>query len=353
MATTGDEIFCDYSRGMSVGRLGLGDSVLYPYQSFWIFAEALENVKDFQKNFEALDTDLILASVPKSGTVWLKALVFTIVNRTRYPIFSSSHHHPLLTISPHDLVPFVDFKHVYPDCSLLDFTKKSSHIDHYDSPCRLIATHVPYPSLPESIMDDATNCKTVYICRNPPDTFISLWHFINKIRTMPESNDNSGIPPLSSKKESTLLSIEDAFEFFCDGVSEFGPYWDHVLGYWKASLEKPHKLLFLKYEDLKKDPEPHLKKLAEFLGYGFSIEEERQGVINGILNLCSFQHLKNLDVNKNGILWCNFVANKDIFRKGEVGDWKNYLTPAMVERLDHLTEEKLHGSGLAFQNYIP
>ncbi|RZC63272.1 hypothetical protein C5167_025055 [Papaver somniferum] len=352
MATTVATDDENSSEFMSVGRFGLGVSVLYQYQGFWAFAEALENVKDFQQNFKALDTDIILASVPKSGTVWLKALAFAIVNRYGHPIFSSSHHHPLLTITPHDLVPFVDFKHVYPSCSVLDFTKNSSqHTDHYDSPCRLIATHFPYPSLPASIKDNTTNCKIVYICRNPLDTFISLWHFINKIRTMPESNEST-IPP-RNKKESTPLLIEDAFEFFCDGVSEFGPYWDHVLGYWKASLEKPHKVLFLKYEDLKKEPEPQLKNLAEFLGYGFSEEEESQGVIKDILSLCSFQHLKNLDVNKNGMAFSNFVANKDFFRKGEVGDWKNYLTPVMVERLAHLTEDKFRGSGLAFQNFIP
>ncbi|MCL7024912.1 hypothetical protein MKW94_026787 [Papaver nudicaule] len=84
------------------------------------------------------------------------------------------------------------------------------------------------------------------------------------------------------------------------------------------------------------------------MGYGFSIEEETQGVIEDIISLCSFEHLKNLDVNKNG-LWSNCVESKVFFRKGEVGDWKNYLTPLMVERLDRLMDEKLLGSGLVFQ----
>ncbi|KAK7861577.1 flavonol 3-sulfotransferase [Quercus suber] len=35
--------------------------------------------------------------------------------------------------------------------------------------------------------------------------------------------------------------FEDAFELFCEGVSPFGPYWDHLLGYWKASLNSPEK----------------------------------------------------------------------------------------------------------------
>ncbi|XP_026385130.1 cytosolic sulfotransferase 15-like [Papaver somniferum] len=316
------------------GRHGLGTHILHQYQGFWCSADGIESVSDFQLNFKALDTDLILATLPKSGSTWLKALAFAIVNRINYHFSSNNHRHPLLTVSPHDLVPFIDFKHILPDHRLLDFTITSTTPHDHDSPCRLIATHVPYPSLAESIKNPAINCKIVYLCRNPQDTFISMWMFMNKVRAVVNSKDSS-------------LSIDEAFEFFYEGVSQFGPFWEHVLGYWKESLENPQKVLFLMYEDLKKEPKIQLKKLAEFMGYSFSTEEETHGVIEDILSLCSFEHLKNLDVNKNGH-W-NLVANQVFFRKGEVGDWKNYLTPLMVERLDRLMEKKLHGSGLVFE----
>ncbi|RZC67800.1 hypothetical protein C5167_011490 [Papaver somniferum] len=344
MATSHDENSCDsdLSRDSVLTRHGLGHSVLHQYQGFWSYAKAIENVKDFQQNFNALDTDVIITTLPKSGTTWLKALAFAIVNRTSYsPSSSSSHqHHPLLTTSPHDLVPFVDFKHRYPaNYSLLDFTKTSTC---HDSPCRLISTHVPYPSLPESIKSTATDCKIVYLCRNPQDNFISLWLFMNKfIGTMQENNSGDRSPP---------LSIEEAFEYFCAGVSLSGPFWDHVLGYWTKSLEEPRKVLFLKYEDLKKEPEIHCKRLAEFMGCRFSVEEENQGAVDEIVKLCSFQNLKNLDLNKSGTTSRFHFKNEDFYRKGEVGDWKNYLTPPMVERLDRLLEEKLQGSGLVFPN---
>ncbi|KAI3896819.1 hypothetical protein MKX03_028325 [Papaver bracteatum] len=221
--------------------------------------------------------------------------------------------------------------------SHLDFTKTTSTGHEHDSPSRLIATHVPYPSLPESIKS-CINCKVVYLCRNPKDNFISLWHFINKLRALQKDISHSA-----------PMSIEEALEFFCSGVSIFGPFWDHILGYWKESIENPHRVLFLKYEDLKKEPKTQAKRLAEFIGYGFSVDEESNGVIEETLHLCSFQHLKDLDVNKNGTSRGKF-KNIEFYRKGEVGDWKNHLTPLMVERLDGRVNDKFQGSGLVFQN---
>ncbi|KAI3905970.1 hypothetical protein MKW98_022399 [Papaver atlanticum] len=293
------------------GRHDLGRGILYQYQGFWRSAVGIESLQYFQQNFKDFDTDLILATQPKSGSIWLKALALN-----QLPLFKQLP--PTPTAYYH---------------SLLDFTKTSTTPDDHDS--RLVATHVPYASLAESIKNPATNCKIVYLCRNPQETFISLWMFMNKVRHAVNNNNN-------------FLSIDEAFEFFCEGVSEFGPFWDHVLGYWKESSENPQKVLFLRYEDLKKEPNIQVKKLAEFMGYSFSAEEETHGVIEDILSLCSFENLKNLDVNKNGY-WQNLIENKAFFKKGEVGDSKNYLTPMMVERIHRLTEEKMRGSGLVFE----
>ena len=95
------------------------------------------------------------------------------------------------------------------------------------------------------------------------------------------------------------LHLEDAFEFFCEGVSNLGPYYDHVLGYWRASLESPKRILFLKYEDLKNETIYWVKTIAKFMGNPFSLEEEDKGVVQNIINLCSFENLSSLEVNKS------------------------------------------------------
>ncbi|XP_073002071.1 cytosolic sulfotransferase 5-like [Typha latifolia] len=268
-----------------------------------------------QQHFKARPSDFILASYPKSGTTWLKALLFATVHR-KSNVNSASTPHPLETLNPHQCVPFLESQ-VYTN-------NKIPNLDSLPSP-RLFATHVPFGSLPESIT--GSNCKIIYICREPKDNLISWWHFINKLRV------NANMEP---------NSLEETTELFCNGVRNFGCLWDHVLGYWKNHLQRPHQVLFLTYEGLSEDPCGNLKKLAEFLGCPFSVDEEKGGVLNGILKLCGFDNLKGLAVRNNGRTEIGEFAiqNSVFFRHGEVKDWVNHLTPEMARRIDEITENK-------------
>lgn len=116
-------------------------------------------------------------------------------------------------------------------------------------------------------------------------------------------------------------------------------------------MKWPDKILFSKYEEVKNNTVLYVKKLAEFMGYGFSVEEEKDGVVEKIVRLCSFESLSNLEVNKNGkyLSIPNFtLENNMYFRKGKVGDWKNYLSDEMAARLDRIVEEKLKAPGLTY-----
>ena len=119
-----------------------------------------------------------------------------------------------------------------------------------------------------------------------------------------------------------------------------------MVGYWETSKKWPEKVLFLRYEEMLRDPVSNVKKLAEFMGCAFSGEEEATGVVQDIVELCSLESLKNMDVNKSGSH--GPLAHESFFRKGVAGDWSNHITPAMAERLDKIVEDALQGSGLTF-----
>ncbi|GLT44069.1 hypothetical protein SLA2020_179870 [Shorea laevis] len=87
------------------------------------------------------------------------------------------------------------------------------------------------------------------------------------------------------------------------------------------------------------------------MGYPFTLEEESRGMVQKVVELCSFEKLSNLEVNKTGKydLMDKFeIENRSFFRKGTVGDWKNYLTPEMAARFDQISEQKWKASGLSF-----
>ncbi|GFS41080.1 sulfotransferase 12 [Actinidia rufa] len=144
------------------------------------------------------------------------------------------------------------------------------------------------------------------------------------------------------RDEAELFSLQEAFDLFSQGKSTFGPYWDHVLGYWKAGLECPERVFFITYEEMKGDTLVHVKRLAKFLGKPFSLEEESKGVAEEIVEMCSFESLSNLEVNKNGSNKTG-LKNSVCFREGKVGGWRNHLTTQMIESLDRVSNEKLPG----------
>ncbi|XP_023741100.2 cytosolic sulfotransferase 5 [Lactuca sativa] len=295
---------------------------IYLHEGFWLSPQVIKGLLMINNYFHAQSTDIFLAAFMKCGTTWLKALMFATANRHRYS-FSD---HPLRRNGPQSAFPFLD-THIFLDYPITKF-------EHLPSP-RMFATHFAHSLLPTSMSSPSSTCKFVYVCRDPKDALISKWHFMSKLRS----------------KELPPLSFNEAYELFCNGVSEYGPFWDHVLGYWKASQESPEKILFLKYEDMKKEPSVELKKLAAFMGMPFSAEEEKGGVVGEIVKLCSFENLSNLEVNNEGGGAQKFTAqvvveNRDFFRKGKVGDWKNYLTEEMRERIDSITETMFKNSGL-------
>ncbi|XP_049404947.1 cytosolic sulfotransferase 5-like [Solanum stenotomum] len=283
---------------------------LYQWEGFWSTLTTVKAAMVFKATFKSKPNDVLLASSMKTGSTWLKAICVSIMQGNK-----EEEEDLLVKDNPHFHVPTIEAMNYY--------LKTPTH-DLYTMPSpRLFHTHLPYRVLPDSIKN-SDNCKIIYITRNPKDTIISMWHFFN-----------------NRKRLEDLFSLEEVVEYFCKGVHLYGPFFEHVLEYWEESKKKPQKILFLKYEDLKIDPKKEVAKIALFLGKSFGNEED----LEIVLNKCSLERLKNLEVNKSGSIF-SYIHNSAYFRKGVVGDWKNHMTPEMEEQLDKITKLKLQGSGL-------
>ncbi|KAG8363900.1 hypothetical protein BUALT_Bualt19G0070600 [Buddleja alternifolia] len=281
------------------------------WEGFWFEPNLVKPAMTFRSSFHAQDDDVLLASNIKVGTTWLKSLSLCIMQKNNQQLDFDI----LTTENPHFHVPTIE--------STI-YSTKPSQVDLYDaSSPRLLHTHLPHAVLPSSIKN--SGCKIVYMARNPKDTLISMWHFFNSI----------------FRPHQDPFPLEQAVDCFCSGVHQYGSFFDNVLEYWVESKKRPEKILFLKYEEMKSDPKREVMKIAEFLGRPF----ENEGEVDEVLWRCSLERLKNLEVNKNGSIIMN-VPNSAFFRKGVVGDWKNYLTSEMEERINQTSRSKLEAFGL-------
>ncbi|KAG0541131.1 hypothetical protein BDA96_03G469800 [Sorghum bicolor] len=284
------------------------------YKNYWFRPYFVQSRLRIENGFKPRPEDVILATNPKCGTTWLKALAFTVINRFRYEFGN----HPLLFSHPQEVVPSIE----------APSHENLTYLENLPSP-RLLATHMPLSLFPKSIVK--CGCRVVYICRDPKDAFVSRWHFDNKMH------------------RGQCVDMETAFNMFTEGFSSNGPFWDHCLEYWRESIAKPDKVLFLKYEDMTLEPIKYVIRLATFLGAPFSIKEIEDGIPEEVVRLCSFEKLSSLSTNQTGEfarLGNIIIEKSSYFRKGKVGDWVNHMSEEMGRKLNCIVEEKLKGSGL-------
>ncbi|CAI0378338.1 unnamed protein product [Linum tenue] len=266
---------------------------------FWYFVEGTERIAAFRSGFEPRNDDILLTSFTKTGTTWLMALCYNILN-----LDDDDEEDRLAKKNPHEVVPSLEIN--------------------------FLEDGVQRIYLPEAVRE--SGCRFVYVARNPKDTVVSMWHFYNKLLT------RGGPKP---------FPLEGAVESFCKGAVPFGPFYEHVVGYWKESKRRPEEVLFLKYEELCREPKEQVRKLASFMG---ASGDDDEVVVEKVLWRSSLGRLKELEVNKNGTWETARAPNAHFFRKGMVGDWKNYLTSQMAERIDQLTCLKLQGTGLSLDD---
>ncbi|XP_070561191.1 sulfotransferase 1B1-like [Ptychodera flava] len=293
-------------------------------------------VKD-QEIVKCREDDVFVASYPKSGTTVMIEMVSLLMNdadvtanlsspqparvpmvemyykqMTRYGWF-----YLLLNRILHLLPEFIRRRlfipWVTPD--LLSSFDGLSHIERIPKP-RLIKTHLPYKLFPKQAL--RKNCKIVYIARNPKDVVVSYRHFV-KLH-----------PP-----HFFWIPWDTFYRTFVDGKLCYGDWFNHVLEWWDHKGDS--NILFLKYEDLKKNPREVLRDTARFLD--IRVTEEMEDVI---LEHCSFRKMKE---NKA----VNFDQSRSFIRKGVIGDWRNNFTVAQNKEFEKMYQERMKGTDLDFE----
>ncbi|XP_060084319.1 amine sulfotransferase-like [Ylistrum balloti] len=266
------------------------------------------NVKDHLAAIEAMnvrDDDTFVVSYPKSGTHW----TYTIVNMLRKE------------------------ETTYPgSLTFLDYTDMET-LDNLPSP-RVFATHMTFDLLPKQVKEGKGKVVTVF--RNPKDVFTSLELFARKM-------DHEEM------KKNYNTTWESFFEFFMDGRIFYGSWFDHIQSWDKVRREhKGNNIQYLIYEDMKQDLRSYVQKLALFLGVSSETE-----FLEAVTDKCTFRNMAD-EATKEftpSEQWKAVMKDKrlPIYRKGEIGDWKNHFTVAQSDYFDEVYTEKMKNSSFTFR----
>uniref|UniRef100_A0A667XLH6 Sulfotransferase n=1 Tax=Myripristis murdjan TaxID=586833 RepID=A0A667XLH6_9TELE len=201
----------------------------------------------------------------------------------------------------------------YPKCVFhSDYPLPLQVLDQVPSP-RLLGLHLHPDNIPTSFYTKKT--KMVVVFRNPKDTAVSYFHFCN------------GNPVLPSQ------SWETFYPQFLTGDVPWGSYFDHALA-WDKKIDDP-SVLIVTYEELKQDLSEGVRQISSFLG--FSLTDPQ---IQKISEDSTFKAMKKTSASSHGRL------GDVVFRKGEVGDWKNHFTAEQSQEMDRAFSKQLAGTRL-------
>jgi hypothetical protein len=260
----------------------------------------LQWVKSMKTVVKLRPDDIWVVAYPKSGTTWTQQIVRLIINRGKDD-------GKLLT----DAVPWVEaFNKTIPGYEPLD-------LDEMTSP-RAFKSHFPYDVMPCGPPNTTPAAgKFIYVVRNPKDVFVSYYLHASSIQGIPQHERDV------------------YFEQFLQGEVSFGDYFDHVLSWW--THKDDDNVLFLKYEDMKKDLPSAVATIAKFIGQDINKE-----LVEEIAHKTTFENMKK-DSSAN-YEWMA-AAHRDnlnpYLRKGEVGGWKDYITSEQAAILDSNYEKRL------------
>lgn len=266
----------------------------------WVFPREGFEWSDFEAacRHPLSPKDIVLMTYPKSGTTWVQHMLYLLVR---------------------DMVPVPEGRRLdsfvpYLEKGGLDLLRG---LDLCPQP---IKTHLSFTVMPWS-----EKPRYVLVFRNPKDVCVSLYHHVRGFSRYYHFDDGC---------------FDDFFEEFMEGNVDSGDYFDHLLSLWSRREES--NVLVLTYEELRADPHAGARRLVDHVRRSFP-SDWREPDLRELVAASSFEAMKAQSPDK----WSSTRPEgaPAFIRKGQVGDWRNYLTPQQNERLERKFHQRLAGTG--------
>lgn len=239
--------------------------------------------------YVARSDDIFIVTTPKSGTTWMQAIVYALLNNGRAfdeDIDDYIAHNPFLEMYGREAVETMQRPGA-------------------------IKTHVKFDQLPYN-----PSAKYICVLRNPKDVCLSFHRFVNSINGGTVNN----------------FSFDSIFDRFVSGKTFHVDYFDHLLSSW--SHRNDANVLLILYEDMKENIRAVISRVASFLG--IEINDE---LLESTAIVSSFDYMKRAEYNKK-ITRAHTGVTFQFLRKGIVGDWRSVLSSEQSRLLDERFKEK-------------
>uniref|UniRef100_A0A1B0CHY3 Sulfotransferase domain-containing protein n=2 Tax=Lutzomyia longipalpis TaxID=7200 RepID=A0A1B0CHY3_LUTLO len=188
------------------------------------------------RDLDARPGDIWVVSFAKCGTTWTQEMVWLLDNNLDFEAAKTTP----LTNRFHflELNKLPNGEPGEPIKKLRDMTTK-----------RYIKSHLPAHLLSRSLW--YAKSKVIYVARNPKDAAVSFFHHQKNL-------------------DGFTGSLDDYLDIFINDYVMFGPFHDHVLDFWRMRDEE--NVLFITYEEMKRDLEGVIRKTCAFLGKDYPAE---------------------------------------------------------------------------------
>jgi hypothetical protein len=223
------------------------------------------------------DSDVFVASYPKSGNTWLRFLIANMITKK-------------------ELITFKNINNYVP--GIYSFRETINQMNEQ----RYIKIHDPF-------FEMFPRC--IYIYRDYRDVLVSYFHF-------------------QVNQQQFSGTISDFIK--SKNVNHFGKWSDHVLAAIKQRQKHPDKILMIGYEHLMEQPVLYAKQIADFC----KIEPQRSW--NEIVSNCSFEHLQQMEEEHGKVF---DKLDFKFFRSGTKKQWKDALTKEDIAYIMKENEEFL------------
>lgn len=258
--------------------------------------------------------DIFVTSYPKSGTTWLQAVIWWIMNVQKIHAKGE----PIESMSPPTMNELKRFHHLFIDLNGV------ANIDKLPTP-RVLVSHLPYEFVPKVPTTENCVVKYIHIIRDPKDVVISYFHFFQMLFKLPDDD------------------LDLFVDHFTRGTGVYGDYFDCIKSWWNRKDDPNVLILF--YEEMLAEPGKHVMKIASFLSYETTSYDEvlksNPMMVERIVGATSFDSMKESHVK--GLEEDNRDFEK-FFRKGIKGDWENFLKQSQVDAINDRIKNELDKS---------